>query len=812
MSSYVTNKFVSRIDEHDFDVAISKLSYEIQQRKKEFISLCAQYDPKYRKTVSTKLFSEILNKFTVYPGEFEKKLIISKIAVDDKYIDYINLTEYPRIIEEPYQDIFLQHLNDERFKKYYQQKNIIPSSSTDRKEKISKMEENDKDLDKEKDKDNNSDISNDFNLSPIEILNAEINEENFLRKVSKDLMTYILTHTKGERPKEFTQKLFKKFDFDGDNKYTIGEFNNFLMYCELVLGDADLRFFYENFPVIDGRVNIEQINDFIEKNSEKNFENLELKKLGESDKNDLNFNFTIKNVEEKLEAQKNYKKKKEDERIIDMTNKNYLTNVIKDCLLIFGREYLYKYLFKYFFNFGNKPYIEDNNLIVGLCSFGFKMPSTIDIENFKYICLDKNIAKVRGLGTSVILDIQGLFDFVINFFEIEETIKNRSNEDLINSMGKAYCDKINESFLTMVTDFKNKIDINNNKNQNEINIENKKILNKKIQEYLSKSIGEKDFRKKFINNFGFIDHQFFENQIHEFCCEEIKSEKNFNPNLINIKKFVNFSYNFLFLYMIKNYKSLGIMLDSSSHKTLTELYQKIKSQIFPDDNNNKKAQTQNLDNKAKNEEINNTNNNIFTTELSIQNNNYNLKSIPEIKDINMMSPREEQKNDINSNDKINSYVLNKTVLGSVKINEEYKSLNSNNKYKTMKPSTRIINTDPIEAIPVIYNICVKYIINLFKLDRVSFNLLKGIGVCKIFRDYLNKNRGKKNTIHWKILIQNLENIVPEVGINFLKKIALDNKDTDGNINLQFYFSKIEQILLQYCLSLEDEKNFAKYYI
>ena len=44
-------------------------------------------------SISLKLFSEILNKFTVYPGEFEKKLIISKIAVDDKYIDYINLTE-----------------------------------------------------------------------------------------------------------------------------------------------------------------------------------------------------------------------------------------------------------------------------------------------------------------------------------------------------------------------------------------------------------------------------------------------------------------------------------------------------------------------------------------------------------------------------------------------------------------------------------------------------------------------------------------------------------------------------------------------
>ena len=49
-------------------------------------------------------------------------------------------------------------------------------------------------------------------------------------------------------------------------------------------------------------------------------------------------------------------------------------------------------------------------------------------------------------------------------------------------------------------------------------------------------------------------------------------------------------------------------------------------------------------------------------------------------------------------------------------------------------------------------------------------------------------------------------------VNFLRKIALDNKDSDGNITLQFYFSKLEQILLQYNLSLEDEKNYAKYYV
>ena len=419
------------------------------------------------------------------------------------------------------------------------------------------------------------------------------------------------------------------------------------------------------------------------------------------------------------------------------------------------------------------------------------MPSSLDINNFKYICIHKNIAKVRGFGTSIILDIQSLLDFIINFFEIEETIKIRSNEELINNIGKAYCDKINESFLFMVTS-------TNIKNKNK----NFRDKNHEIEEYLNKNISEKDFRKKFIDSFGFIDHKFFDNQIHEFCCEEMQSEKNFNPNIINIKKFVDFSYNFLFLYMLKNYQELGIMLDNSSNQVLNELYHKIKNQIFHTNNNKENI---------------NKNDNIFATQI----NNYNLKSMPmpEIKDI---------KNNIFSNDigkeeeKINTYALNKTILGSIKINEEYKSLNLDNtnnnnnnynKYKTIKSSIRIINTDPIEAIPLIYNICVKYIINLFKLERVSFNLLKGIGVCKIFRDHLIKIRGKnEKKIHWMILIQNLESIVPEVGINFLKKIALDNKDNDGNINLQFYFSKIEQILLQYCLSLEDDKLYAKYYI
>ena len=67
---------------------------------------------------------------------------------------------------------------------------------------------------------------------PIEILNAEISEENFLRKISKDVKIYILTNSHGQRPKEFTNSLFKKFDFSHDGKYAVGELKNFLIDCE----------------------------------------------------------------------------------------------------------------------------------------------------------------------------------------------------------------------------------------------------------------------------------------------------------------------------------------------------------------------------------------------------------------------------------------------------------------------------------------------------------------------------------------------------------------------------------------------------
>ena len=792
-------KFVSRIDQRDFDVAISKLSYEIQHRKKEFLSLCSKEDKNYTSKIETKTFEKILNKFTVYPNEYEKRLIIYKSAIDDKYIDYLAIVDSPRTNEEPYQDLFLRHLNDERFKNYYQQKNnILPKQHS--KEIVDNNLNNIKE--KERESESESDLSNDFGLLPIEIINAEINEENFIRKVSKDLMTYILTHTEGERPKDFTQHLFKSFDFDNDDKYTIGELNNFLIACKLILSDADLRFFYENFPVIDGRVSISQINDFIEINSEKNFENpTNITNQMMEDEQERLINNLAQNVQEKLENQKQYQKQAEDKKIIEMTDKNYMTNTIKDCLLIFGKEYLLEYFSKYLFIYNGKQYIQDNSFILGICSLGYKSPTSLEVQQFKYICIHKNIAHIRGLGNNIILYIEGLFDFIIGYFEIGDMIKIRTSEELINDMGETYYNKINESFISMVSDNKNK------DNDNESNI-NKSNTRRTIDVYKYKyqTIGEKDFRKKFINSFGFIDHQFFHKQIHNFCGEKAKEEKNFSPNLINAKKYLDFSYNFLFLYMLKNYKSLGLFLDPSYNQVLNELYSKIKSYIFP-----KSKQGENEPNYEENPT------NIFKTfpteSKSVKNTEPNIPNQTDyngLQDLNIKNEimRNEYEKDTYG---VNIYTLNTKIYGSIKINDENQTIT--NKYKSIRPINHIVNANPIEAIPLLYNICVKYLIQKFRLERVSFNLLKGLGICKIFRDHLqNLKGGLKPKIYWTILIQNLESLVPEVVKNFLIQIVMDNKDTDGNINVQFFFSKIEEILLHYNLSLDEEKNMAKYYI
>ena len=799
--------FKSRVDPKDFEIALSKLYYEVKNRKKEFITLCSKEDPNYTSKIDSVVFGTLLDKFTVYPNDYEKKIIIYKLEISNKYIDYVSIAETPHTFLEPYRDLFLQHLNDERFKNYRQQKLTTNPN---------------------KNKDNNSEsesdtsLYNNFGLTPIEILNAEINEENFMRKISKDLITYILTHTKGERPKEYTDNLYKSMDFDSDGKFTIGELNNLLTNCDINLGDADLRFFFEYFPVINGRIDIEHFNNFIEINSEKNFEKTtNIAASGENKENienvqieNENPEFISDDIEKRFENQKTYHKKMEDQRMYDTISNNYLINNLKNLLLLFGKEYLSEYFDKYLFEQDNNFYIEDNSLIMGINSLGYKPPSSLDISNFKYVCIHKNIGAIKGESNNVIIDIDKLFDFVIEFFDIGETIKVRTPDQLVVSLGKVFSKEINKTFIGLVGDNNT---VKDSYNESEVISEENKTQEEE-DFYAFNNINEKDFRKKFIDSFGFIDHLFFDRQIRTFCCDEKTELKDFNPNIINAKKFIDFSYNFLFLYMLRNYHSLGLLLDKKDQEFINILYFKIINKFFKGTNLNAYPNSNLTSNKSvfENNDINtNTSINIKNARTfnkqrknvvftSSNNNNESLNK-------NIKKKENIKTNKVNDENKINEYYLSRNYMTTVQINGQMQNIPSEN--QTIKPTVHIINSNPIEAIPILYKTCAKYIIDKFKLENININLLKGIGVCKIFRDRLNSlPGGMKPKMHWIFLIQNIEHLFPEVVKNFLTQIAIDNKDSDGNINVQFFFSKIEDILLRYHCSLDEEKHSAKYYV
>lgn len=796
--------FKSRIDPKDFEIALSKLYYEIKLRKKEFISLCSKEDPNFTSKIDSVVFATLLDKFTVYPNDYEKKIIIYKLEISNKYIDYVSIAETPHTFLEPYRDLFLTHLNDERFKKYRQQKLTANP---------------DKNKDNNSESESDTSLFNNFGLTPIEILNAEINEENFMRKISKDLITYILTHTKGERPKEYMDHLYKSMDFDQDGKFTIGELNNLFTNCDMNLGDADLRFFFEYFPVINGRIDIEHFNNFIEINSEKNFEKTtNIAPSGENQGNLENMEYEkleyiTDEIEKKFETQKTYHKKMEDQRMYDTISNNYLINNLKNCLLLFGKEYLLEYFGKYLFEQNDVLYIEDNNFIMGINSLGYIPPSSLDISNFKYVCIHKNIGAIKGLTNNVTIDIEKLFEFVIEFFEIGETIKVRTPEQLVISLGKVFNKEINKTFIGLVGD--NNVEKDSVNDSEMISEENK--TPKEEDYYAFNNIKEKDFRKKFIDSFGFIDHLFFDKQIRTFCCDEKNELNDFNPNVINAKKFIDFSYNFLFLYMLKNYNSLGLLLDKQDQEFINILYYKIINKFFKGRNLNTSPNSNLTSNKSVVFDNNDINTNTSGDIKKIRTFNKSRKNVTPPSKINEPSKKNYIKkeniktNNINDENAINEYYLTRNYMTTVQINGEMQNIPNEN--QTIKPIVHIVDSNPIEAIPILYKTCAKYIIEKFKLEKININLLKGIGVCKIFRDRLNNlPGGMKPKMHWIFLIRNIEHLFPEVVKNFLTQIAIENKDTDGNINVQFFFSKIEDILLRYHCALDEEKHSAKYFV
>ena len=379
-------------------------------------------------------------------------------------------------------------------------------------------------------------------------------------------------------------------------------------------------------------------------------------------------------------------------------------------------------------------------------------------------------------------------------------VKNYVPDEIINRMGIGFINKLNDSILSMVTS---------------------KI---KGSDYYDTKINEFEFRRKFIKNFGFIDHAFLDMEIKGLCCVNEKLVDNLNNNVIinkinnedeedenkngfylkylYSKNYLELAYNILFMNMIKNYESIGLLFDKEDIQTLNQIYTKLSNKIFKEYENN-------------------------------VDNYYNLNSIipkkiiqPKIKDINNEETKSFSKSknneNINDNNDNKDYILGYLNIGNgIKINdvssrqyfinkkqgnEEFKlknKLNVNNNQIEKK-------INPITAIPKLYDICEKYLKNYFQLENMTYDILVNIGICKLFRDDLiKKGVDIKKKIHWIFLIRNIDDIVAGDVKDFMEKLAKDFKDSDGNLNILFYFSKIEEILLQYFIMKEKENKLKE---
>ena len=718
----------SRIKESDYQEAINKLLYEINLRKDEFLMLCQKNDPQNNFKLKPEIFKSILNQYTVYPNEYEKNLIVHKYTVNDEYIDYMDVSNLKPNYTILYEDYFLQHLN-----------------------KI-----NDK-IDNSEMHSSANKMGNAIDLTALEKLNCGLNEENFITKICKNIMNYISTNSKGKRPYEFLDELFKKNDFDNDGYYTIGEVNNFLNKVNIHLADSDLKFFFEYFPLFHGRVEIEQLNDIIKTNSQR-----KLEQTVKTEYHDIENIKTIKTEEAK-----------EDKYYDDLLNKNYIVNVLRECILIFGKTFLLKYFSKYLEFHNNEFYIDNSHLEAGLNSLGYKNPTPVDSDNFMIVCIFKGIATHKSDGTHSNINIEKLFQFLIDYFKLNYQIIKCNPDELINRIGIGLVGRMNDSYLSSVTNHLN----------------DKKFFDIRINEF--------EFRRKFIQSFGFIDHSFMDKQVHNLCTDDDDNDNDpnsmkrmgiFSLRYIGSKKFLELAYNISFMNMIKNYSSLGLIFDNDDVEQLNKIYIKMQKILFPNDENDEYY-------------------NFDYNSLGLKANAKSLQ--PKIRDIDEISKT-------NSNSKLGKkvYVLADFSKKSLKINDMtskqqflLKQTNNNENLHNKLINKQI---NPVIAIPKIHNICVKYLVEEYGLSDIRYDFISNIGICRIFKDEFNKQGiNMKKKMHWNILIRNLEHLVTEDAKDFLTQIAFDMRDSDGNLMIPVFFAQLEEILLQYTKIQQKKYNINK---
>jgi hypothetical protein len=692
--------------------AISKFNYELKFRKKEFLSNCLSKDKKLDSKLSVSDFEQVLIKFTSYLNATERGDIIKRVSLNGlvvKYVDVVNLINYEDKVV--YKHPYLTHLN-----KLNSQKPEL-SGIIGNAERLSKV----------------------LDIPPIELLNYKFSEENFIKKVSKDIMGYIVLNSGEEKTEAAFEIIFHKFDNDNDNMFTVGDLCNFIAFCNIQLGDYDLRYLFEYFKPHLGRIDRKHLFSVIFENSQSEFS-----KLANTD-----FSPDIKKLIKEDEM-------KEEKHLTMIILNNKFIATVYDSLQLLGKIALLKYFSKNLEIRNNKFFIDSLHLEFGYERLGYTSLTDEDVNNFKFFCVKKGFGVLTQKNT-VNIDIESLFDFVTNYFQVNPNIVKKDSDSLINLLSKKLFSDISTQFLSYTIPHNENIFLQNN--------------------------SEIDFRRRFMNSFGFLDHTFIDSLMNMNQDENLENEE-FKIGQMSSRKWVEFSFNLLFMGMIKYHDQVGLSIDEGDQIALEQVYNKLEKKYFKIPTKQKTIKLSKgseiiVDNKQKIElDLKVKKDNLIKTD----DNTGNIKLF-EFKNINEIKAIRDRKNA--PNDPLTS---------------DYKSKKESNVcINKTEPSTNVHDT--VTFLPILYNKCVDYLKVKYDLAEIDTASLKNLGICSIFRDHYSVNKYNIN-IKEDIVFTDFVNILKDLLGNcdlfkFLCHFSSTLKSDKDQINILYFLFKVEEILLQY---------------
>lgn len=403
--------------------------------------------------------------------------------------------------------------------------------------------------------------------------------------------------------------------------------------------------------------------------------------------------------------------------------------------------------------------------------------------------------------------------------------KNENKKDLENSNNTKITLENNLETKDNDKDSKNKEFLNQKENSKSENIIENKLTEEKEK---IKEENNKDKKVKSPEN------------------QKNSEEKPFKIRNINNTNWIGLGFNLIFMSLIKFHDQVGLLLDENDKAALKNVYANLEKRIFPKERLSQKItlDVNHLGNTIVYQEDTEKLDNIFDIKsntfekmeklkndyligskyvLDQSNNDLNIENLNKMKkkrkEYNLLKKEKEKINKISDenfhkdnlfagfivqNLSTNNNISNSHSLFSDKINQlkSDSEINYNfnlNVHLPMNDKVQLATSaDSAEVIPELYKFCTNYLMLQFNLEKVDFNVLRSIGVCKVFREHLKEKKvDARSEINYLTLISKFKEFVSENVYKFLEYFGSKYKNRNNLISIQYFFAKLEEALLQY---------------